>query len=55
MEGRWEGIIERTGEGFSGTTIEDTWTKPRVGGIRGRRWGCLGWEGEVGEKADNCT
>ena len=29
-------------EGFSGTTIKNTWTKPRVGGIRGGRWGWLG-------------
>ena len=33
-------------EGFSGTTVKDTWTKPRGGGIRGGRWGWLGW-GEV--------
>ena len=31
----------RKGEGFSGTTIKDTWTKPRGGG--------MGWGGaEVG-------
>ena len=34
------------GEGFSGTTIKDTWTKPKVGRMEGGRWGCLGW-GEV--------
>ena len=33
------------GQGFSGTTIKDTWTKPRRGGIRGGKWGWLGWEG----------
>ena len=25
------------GEGFSGTTVKDTWTKLRWGGSRGRR------------------
>ena len=40
------------GEGFLGTTIKDTWTKPRWGGgVRGGRWGWLG--GEV--NADKCT
>ena len=29
-------------EGFSGTTIKDTWTKPKRGGIRRRRRGWLG-------------
>ena len=38
-------------EGISGTTMKDTWTKPMGGGIRGERWGWLGW----GENADNCT
>ena len=33
------------GEGFSGTTIKDTWTKTRWGGIRGG----------MGGKAENCT
>ena len=28
-------------EGFSETSIKDTWTKPRGGGSRGRRWGWL--------------
>ena len=32
-----------TGEGFSETNIKDPWTKPSGAGIRGRRWGCLGW------------
>ena len=43
------------GEGFSGTTIKDTWTKPRWGGgIRGQRTeeGMAGVGGVVGEK---CT
>ena len=40
----------RVGEGFSGTTIKDTWTKPRRGGIRGGRWGWLGWMGVLGGK-----
>ena len=35
------------GKGFSGTTVKDTWTKPRQGGIRGGRWRWLGW-GESG-------
>ena len=41
-EGRWEGIMGVRKEGFSGTTIKDTWTKPRGGGIReggGDAWG----------------
>ena len=33
-------------EGFSETTIKDSWTKPSGGGIKGGRWGWLGW-GEV--------
>ena len=37
-------------EGFSGTTIKDTWTKPRGSGIRGGRWGWLGLGGVVGSK-----
>ena len=32
------------GERFTGT-IKDTWTKTRVGGNRGRKWGGLGWWG----------
>ena len=39
-------------EEFSGTTIKDTWTKPRGGGgSKGGRWGWLGWGGVV--NADN--
>ena len=42
-------------KGFTGTTIKDTWTKTRGGGITGGRWGWLGrWAGE-GVKAENCT
>ena len=43
------------GEGFSGTTIKDTGTKPR-GRVAAREGGGFGW-GEVegwGENADNC-
>ena len=39
------------GKGFSGTTIKDTWTKPKQGRIKGGRWGWLGW----GQNGDNCT
>ena len=44
------------GEGFTGTTVEDTWTKPRerveVGERGGLSWGGVeGW----GENADNCN
>ena len=49
-EGRWEGIMGRKGEGVSGTTIKDTWTKTRGSGIRGGRWGWLGSGGVVGGK-----
>ena len=38
------------GQGFSGTTIKDTWTKPRRGGIRGGRWGWLRLVGSDGGK-----
>ena len=27
------------GEGFSGTTIKDTWTKPKGGRTKGEKWG----------------
>ena len=44
------------GEVFSGTTIKDTWTKPRVGveaGEGGRDdWG---WGKLWGVNADNCN
>ena len=44
------------GEGITGTTIKDTWTKSRgrveVGEIAGSSWGGVeGW----GEKAYNCN
>ena len=44
-----------TGEGFSGTYIKDTWTKPKQGRIEGGRWGRLGWGEWWWEKGDNCT
>ena len=34
------------GEGFSGTTIKDTWTKPR--GVEAREGGGDGWGGVSG-------
>ena len=37
------------GEGFSGTTIKDTWTKPR-GRVEAREGGGFGWGGGPGEK-----
>ena len=43
------------GEGFTGTTIKDTWTITRGGGNRGGWQGglcCWGW---VGEKKENFT
>ena len=48
--------MEGKGEGFPGTTIKDTWTKPRgrvvVGEGGGVSWGEVeGW----GEKAHNCN
>ena len=47
------------GEGFSGTTIKDTETKPKGVGIRGARevgMAEVRGRGELwGEKADNCT
>ena len=44
-----------TGEGFSGTTIKDTWTKPS--GVESREGGGDGWGGgqRWEEKAENCT
>ena len=35
---------------FSGTTIKDTWTKPKGRGIRGRRWEWLGLGRGMGRK-----
>ena len=42
------------GEGFSGPTVKDTWTKPR-GRVEAREGGGIGWGGEEGwgENADN--
>ena len=46
----------KKGEGFSGTTIKDSWTKPmgrveaREGGGDGR-----GWREWCGVNADNCN
>ena len=39
------------GEGFSGATIKDTWTKPR-GRVEAREGGGFGWggRGRVGRK-----
>ena len=44
MRGQW-------GEGFSGTAIKDTWTKPK-GRVGAREGGGFGWGGEeeVGRK-----
>ena len=38
------------GEEFSGTTIKDTWTKPKRGRIKGGEWGWLGLVRVVGGK-----
>ena len=47
---------EQRGEGFSGTTIKDTWTKPR-GRVEAGEGGGFGWGGVEGwgENADNCN
>ena len=44
------------GEGITGTTIKDTWTKPR-GMVEAGEGGGFGWGGVVGwrEKAYNCN
>ena len=44
------------GEGFSGTTIKDTWTKPR-GRVKVGEGGGFGWGGVEGwgENVDNCN
>ena len=44
------------GEGITGTTINDTWTKPRVG-EEVKKGGGFGWGGVEGwrENADNCN
>ena len=38
------------GEGFTGTTIKDTWTKTRQDGTWGGIWGRLGRGGGKGRK-----
>ena len=38
------------GEGITGTTIKDTWTKSRECGGGGGRWVQLGWGGGMGRK-----
>ena len=43
------------GEGFSGTTIKDTWTKPKGDKIKCRKWGCLGLGEWWGENGNNGT
>ena len=30
------------GKGHQGTWVKDPWTKPKVGGIEGGRWGWVG-------------
>ena len=53
---RVEGERDRGGEGVSGSTMKDTWTKPR-GRVEARDGGGFGWGGveEWGENADNCN
>ena len=48
--------IPLMGEGFSGTTIKDIWTKPR-GRVEVREGGGFSWGGVEGwgEKAYNCN
>ena len=49
----WRG---QWGEGFSGTSIKDTYTKPR-GRVEAREEGEFGWGGVEGwgGSADNCN
>ena len=49
MRGQW-------GEGFTGTIIKDTWTKPS-GRVEAREGSGFGWDGLKGwgENADNCN
>ena len=44
------------GEGFTGATIKDTWTKSR-GKVEAGKGGGIGWGGVKGwgENADNCN
>ena len=48
--------IPLMGEGFSGTTIKDIWTKPR-GRVEAGDGGGFGWGGVEGwvENADHCN
>ena len=39
-------------EGFSGTSIKDTWTKPSGGRIKGVKCGWLGCSGSGGVKME---
>ena len=48
--GEMGGANGEKGEGFSGTTIKDEWTKPRGGGIRVGMAGVQGRGGEKGRK-----
>ena len=50
------GVGRRKGEGFSGTCIKGTWTKPKGGGrIKCGKRGWLGLGGGKAENGDNCT
>ena len=49
------GVSGGKGEGFSGTTIKDIWTKPKGGRIKGGKWGWLGLEERCWENGNNCT
>ena len=48
-------MMGKMGEGFSGTSIKDTWTKPQWGGIKVGKWGWLGWGVWWGGNGDNRT
>ena len=53
---RGEGMKGQWGEGFSGTTIKDSWTKPK-GRVKAGEGGGFEWGGVEGwgEDADNCN
>ena len=36
-------VVGGNGEGFSGTCVKDTWTKPKLGRIKVGKWEWLGW------------
>ena len=40
------------GEGYSGTCIKDTWTKPKGGRIKGEKVGMAGVGGSSGRKME---